>query len=83
MRRILIATSFFAFGMAFWFGSMASISAEVSRAAVPASLAFTAIGMVGCFAAAELKKHDERITRLEARVTALQHTVAERTTSSE
>ena len=74
----LIAVAIYAFGMALFFAQAGSLSPESGRAAIPAALAFTAVGMLAGVTIRAFMTQEERIRRLETRLNQLQPTPSER-----
>lgn len=75
----LLGVTVFAIGMGMFFAVTGSASVESGRAAIPASLAFTAVGMLGGMTFAALQSQEGRLRRVEAGLKELQRTFPEST----
>ena len=73
----ILWVSIFAIGMGLLFAIVGALSPEVGRAAIPASLAFTAVAMLGGAVVRVLKAQEDRLRRLEERDSELERVLAE------
>ncbi len=73
--------TFYAFGMGMFFALSGAYSPEIGRAAIPASIALTSIGLLGGVVSWSLESHALRLRSLEEQVKFLNAKIAERGTS--
>jgi hypothetical protein len=74
----ILGVCIFALGMGLLFALAGALSPEAGRGAIPASLAFTTIAVLGGAVVRVLKAQEDRLRRLEERGTELERTAAER-----